>query len=233
MHVLRGHPLRPICDEDRDVRPLECLHRSQERELLDAFVDAAAAADAGRVDEPDVPAAAIDDRVDGVARGPRNVRDDGALLARQPVQEARLPDVGPADDRDTRFAGLGRLLDRRRELLDDRVQQIARSRPLQRRYREKIAEPELVELRGLGLGAPGLGLVRGEQDRLAAAPEPVRDVVLDREDAGLRVDDEHDDVGLVDRRLRLFAHRRFDLALLVVQAAGVDERELAAPPFDR
>ncbi len=38
---------------------------------------------------------------DGVARGPRHWRHDGALGAQQRVQEAGLADVGPPHERDT------------------------------------------------------------------------------------------------------------------------------------
>ena len=56
--------------------------------------------------------------------------------------------------------------------------------------------------------------------------------MLDRQHAGLRVHHEQDDVGVVDRGLGLLAHRLFELPLLVVEPAGVDERELAAAPLD-
>src|SRR5256886_5511685 len=57
--------------------------------------------------------------------------------------------------------------------------------------------------------------------------------MLDRQHPRLRVDDEHDDVGLVDRRLGLPADAGLDLARAVVEAAGVDEGELTSAPFDR
>ena len=56
--------------------------------------------------------------------------------------------------------------------------------------------------------------------------------MLHGKDPGLRIDDEHDDVGLVDRRLRLPADAGLDLALAVIEPASVDERELASPPLD-
>ena len=95
----------------------------------------------------------------------------------------------------------------------------------------ELAEPELVELRGLRLAAPRVRLVRDEDDRLAAATEQVGHVVLDRQDAAQRVDDEEDHIGLCDRGLGLATHRRLDLpGLWIIKAAGVDERELAPAP---
>src|SRR5439155_5360576 len=61
----------------------------------------------------------------------------------------------------------------------------------------------------------------------------IPDVVLARKDAGLGVDAEHDDVGLFDRRLGLATDARLDLAGAVVEATGVDQRELTTAPLDR
>src|SRR5205085_2521768 len=68
--------------------------------------------------------------------------------------------------------------------------------------------------------------------RLPASAQAVRDVVFDREDPGLRVDHEHDDVGFFDRGLGLTPDSRLDLARAVVEAAGVHKRELATPPLN-
>ncbi len=203
------------------------------RVLLDTLLDATPAADAGGVDEhhPARGLAEFDDRVDAVARRPRDLAHDRALGADERVEEARLSDVGAADDGHARVGRLG-FLHRRGQLLGDRVEEIAGADPLDRRDRERRAQAELVELRGLRLAAPGVGLVRDEEHGLSATAEQVGDVVLDRKDAALRVDDEQDHVGLPDRGLRLAAYGRLHLAgLRVVESPGVDERELAAAPL--
>ena len=72
-----------------------------------------------------------------------------ALVADQPVEQRRLADVGPADDRDREDAVVGRascvvglvvLLGRERG--DERVEQLARQAAVQRRDRDRVAEPE-------------------------------------------------------------------------------------------
>src|SRR6266540_1339671 len=154
-----------------------------------------------------------------------------SLTPDQRVQEARLAHVGPSHDRDVRI-GRQLLLHLRWKAIDDRIEQIARSMPLDRGDRIGIAEAELVELRGLRLTAPGVRLVRNKDDRLAAPAKLIRDVVLDGEDAGLRVDDEEDHVGFSDRGLGLTPYGRFHLTCSrIVEAAGVDQRELAPAPL--
>ena len=58
----------------------------------------ALAADAGRVDEHVVHAVARDGFVHGVAGGPGDGGNDGALLAGEGVEQRGFAHVGPADD---------------------------------------------------------------------------------------------------------------------------------------
>ena len=223
VHVLGGQAFRRVREEDRDVGPLERPDGAEQRELLDPLVDAPPPADPRGVHEHDPPALALDDRVDRVARGPR-------LLVR------------PAEDGDAYVGRLRRRLLLLRQPRDDRVEQVAGAGALDRRDRVEVSEPERIELRGLRLAPPGVGLVRREHHRLTAAAEAVGDVVLDGDDPGLRVDDEEHDVGLVDRGLRLAAHGVLEILggfsggprpPRIDEAAGVDERELAAAPLRR
>ena len=176
---------------------------------------------------------ALDDRVDRVARRAGRLAHDGALLFRERVEEARLADVRPPDDRDARVGGLYGLGRLGGQFLDDRVEEVAGPGPLQRGDGVQIAEAERIELGGLRLAAPRVGLVGDEHHGFAAAAQAVGDLVLDRDDAGLRVDDEEDHVGLVDGRLGLPAHGRLDLAGRIVEAAGVHEGELPPAPVRR
>jgi hypothetical protein len=212
---------------------LSSARGAKQRELLDTLVDMPASPDSGRVDQPYSSALALDDRVDRVARRAGYFAHHGPLLAGKTIQETGLPDIRAAHDGDARVGSVRLFFRRRRELRDDRIEKVARADALERRDGVQLPEPELIELRRLRLGPPRLGLVRRHHDRLAASAQAVRDVVLDRKDPRLRVDHEHHDVGLVDRRLGLPADAGFDLARAVVEAAGVHQCELTAAPFHR
>ena len=58
--------------------------------------------------------------------------------------------------------------------------------------------------------AAALGLVGHQNDRLAAAAHALGEFAVGRRDAGPRVDDEEHDIGIIDRRLGLGAHARFE-----------------------
>ena len=84
------------------------------RVVLDALPLLAAAAQARRVDEHERRVAALQHRVDRVAGRARDLRDDHALAADEPVQERRLADVRAAEDRDADRLGADRDLARAR-----------------------------------------------------------------------------------------------------------------------
>src|SRR5256885_5171710 len=115
------------------------------------------ASDPCRVDQADVPALALDDRVDGVARGARDLAHHGALLAGEPVEETRLAHVWTADDRDARLVRIGLVLAGGRKLRDHRVEEVTGPDALEGGHGVELAEAELVKLRRLCLGLPRLG----------------------------------------------------------------------------
>ena len=137
-------------------------------------VDARLAPHARGVDEADRAVVGLDHRVDGVAGGAGQVVHDGALLADEPVEQRRLADVGAADDGDREHlvgqrppasaarsssASLGR------EVLDDRVEQVAGRPAVQRAHRVRVAEAERQELPRRALVAGVVDLVGHEQRR--------------------------------------------------------------------
>ena len=187
--VLRGDALGGIGHQDGDVGPLERVGGAQQRVFLDALFDPASAADAGGVHQHDAAPVEFDELVDAVARRARDLAHDGALRSDERVEEAGLAHVGPTDDRDAWIRGL-LIGHRRRELLHDLVEQVAGADALDRGDGEDLPQTELVELGGLRLPPPRVGLVRDEEDGLAAATQKIGHVVLDREDAGLRVEHE-------------------------------------------
>ena len=98
--VLVGHAFGRVDEEQRGIGAVDRLQRAHEAVVLGRLVDAALAAQAGGVDEAQRAVVGLDDGVDRVARRAGHVVHDRALLADEPVEQRRLADVGPADDRD-------------------------------------------------------------------------------------------------------------------------------------
>ena len=174
----------------------------------------------------------VEHGVDRVARRPRHVGDDHAVLAEDRVQQARLADVRAPEDRDPDrlLADLRR--PRARQARDDRVEQVAGAVAVQRGERDRVAEPEAVELERGIVPARVVDLVREQEDRLVRAAQDLRDLLVARRDPDLRVDDEEHEVGLLDRRARLVGDRARDRRRVGdVDAAGVDQPELRPGPL--
>ena len=101
-HLDQGAVLTPKAarfdDEQRNVAVLERLVDLARHEPVQRAFRAARVA--GRVDEHGLVRAAIQYTEHALARGVRFVGDDAELLADEGVQQGRLADVRPADDRD-------------------------------------------------------------------------------------------------------------------------------------
>ena len=123
--------------------------------------------------------------------------------------------------------GLGRRL---RQGGEHGVEQVARATAVQRRDRHRLAQPEVPQPVGLGLGALVVHLVRREYDGLAGlAQDPDHGlVVVGDPDPG--VDHEQHRVGDVHRDLGLGTDALGEPAGVGVPAAGVDDGEGAAVP---
>src|SRR5439155_15842076 len=129
----------------RDVRAIDRLGRAEEAVVLNA-ADALPAPHPGGVDETDLTEIGPrHQRVDAVPRRPAGLRHDAPLLAKQPVEEARLPDVRPADDREPRLVEVRRRLGPLRQQLDDTVEQVAGPTPVERGDPYRLTEPQSVE----------------------------------------------------------------------------------------
>src|SRR5688572_17715783 len=126
VRVLRGDALGPVRQEDRDVGSFERVRRSQQRVVLDALLDTPTPADTRGIDKHQTTTTELDSRVEAVACRAGSLAHHRALAADQRVEEARLADVRPPDDRDVRI-GRELLFLLRRETLYDDVEQIARS----------------------------------------------------------------------------------------------------------
>src|SRR5205823_12410391 len=125
------------------------------------------APESGRVDEHEGPVAALEHGVDRVARRPGNLGDDHPLAAEERVQERRLAYIRATEDGHADRLLARRLRSLARKERDDRVEQVARAVAVERRQRQRIAEPEPVELERIRVADGVVDLVRDEEHRLA------------------------------------------------------------------
>ena len=180
----------------------------------------------------------LQQRVDGVARGARDVADDQPLLAEQPVHERRLADVGPADDGHRNL--VGRLqrhraadLAGRLQLALDGVHQIVHAGAVLGRDLEHVIEAEREELVHPVARALVVGLVHRQQHRRLGHPANLGgNLVVARHAPFAAIDDEDDQIGLQDGALAVLDDQIVQRVLGVTEdAAGVDEPERHAQPL--
>jgi hypothetical protein len=127
---------------------------------------------------------------------PGDVRDDRAFFAEQRVEQRAFADVRAADDRDRQFvsSGVSRFPGGKRST-------IASSRspvPSPWIAETTIGSPKPRRANSPGieaLHAFGFGLVRDQITGCRVLRMMCHDVVVERREPGLRVDDEDDDVG--------------------------------------
>ena len=98
--VLLGDAHGGVDDEQRHVGAVDGAQAADHGVVLDVLVHGALLTDARGVDHAVVLAVAFDDRIDGVARGARHIRDDGAVVIGEAVGERGLARVWTADNGD-------------------------------------------------------------------------------------------------------------------------------------
>jgi hypothetical protein len=116
---------------------------------------------------------------------PGHLRDDHPLAPDERVQERRLADVRAAEDRD-RDRLLADRPPRRAGSRDDLVEQVARAVAVQRRDRDRVAEPEPVELERLEVAPRVVELVREHEHGLVATAQDLRELLVARRDPASR-----------------------------------------------
>ena len=107
--VLLADVVVRIEHHDHHVRLGDRLQGARDAGTLDRILDPRAAAHAGGVDEQEFAPVALERHQDAVARGAGLLAGDHALLADQAIDQRRLADVRPADDRDADRRGVVRL----------------------------------------------------------------------------------------------------------------------------
>src|SRR3546814_741705 len=130
---------------------------------------------------------------------------------------------------------LRRCLVRVHEGLDDRakrVEQLDQPLAMFGAERERIVEAERIGFHQPRLALLALGLVDAEDDRRVLAAQPARDLLVERGDAGARVDQEQRRVDLTHRFFGLHAHpTRQRRRVLVLEPRGVDDAKGQAEQF--
>ena len=231
--VLLGHALGGVHHEHADVGLVDGAKAAHHTVVLDVLVHEVALAHAGSVDKTVATPVVLDHNVEGVARGAGHVGDDGAVTTGEAVGDGALAHVGPADDGDAqgvcRVGALGCLLGKGR---DDLVEEVARAVAVRGRDGAWLTEAEGVELPDGLLVVGVVELVGHEEDRLLGAAQDARDRLVLLGDAGARVHNEDDGVGLSAGGLGLLADAAGEgvVGLAGLDAAGVDQREVAAVP---
>ena len=151
---------------------------------------------------------ALEVEVDCVAGGARFVERDHALLAEDRVDERGLADVGTPDDRDLDRVGtlrVGRTCCACASSVKRCASGIAASASfdhaahvlaVRRRDRDRLAQPQFVELGNGAVRLQAFGLVDGEHHRPARLAQQVGDVLVLRRQSVAAVDQENDDVAI-------------------------------------
>ena len=178
--VLLHDPLGRVEEDERDIGPVGGLESAQLAVVLDPLPLLAAPAQPRRVDEHEGRVAALQHRVDRVARRARDLGDDHPLAADELVQERRLADVRPPEDRDPDRLGADRDLARAGQARDDLVEQVAGAVAVQPRQGPRLAEPEPMEDGRVGIAARIVDLVREHDHRALGGAEDHGELLVAR-----------------------------------------------------
>ena len=144
--------------------------------------------------------------IDGVARGARHIAHDRAILADKAIGERAFSRVRTTDDGHVdRIIGLRFFVLDAAQVVDDGIEQIARTVAMHRGDRERVAQAKLVELPNGVFHAWGIKLVHRQQDRRLPALEDARDLHVIGNDAGATVHEKDDHIGLLRAHERLLA----------------------------
>ena len=143
-----------------------------------------------------------------------------------------MPDVRAAEDRDADRLLPDRPLGLAREPRHDLVEEVAGAVPVEGRERDRVAEPEPVEIERLVV-APRVVELVGENEHLAPrAAQDLGELLVAGSDPRSRVDDEEHEIGLLDRLPRLLGDLRSERARVgPVDASGVDQPERRPRPL--
>jgi len=205
--ILVRHPLRRIQDDGDQVAPRQHAERADGAVPFETITDSATPPDSRGVDQDERSATETNGRIDRVSRRSGGRRHDDPIDPEQSVQERRLADVRPPDQREARSLRRPRRVRiGRGEVLANRAPKLLEASPMRggrcdERHRPeamKVVEPRIV--RGY------VDLVDGHDERTAGAPEKPREIYVRGSRAGAAVDDQDDTVGISNRAERLLPY---------------------------
>ncbi len=203
---------------------------------------------------PERPLVPLQQRVHRIARRPGYFGDDHAIFTKQAIHQRRLAGVRPTDDRDRyfflralsppalpalRLPGARPPVAPRRtrrvggfQVLGDHFEQIANAVTVLGADLDDAIESEAREFEGGVAGAAIVGLVDGEDHRHAGIARGLGNVFVARDQSFAPVDDEHDEVGGLERLRPVRFHELVQRVLAgAEQAAGVGQLKMDPTPF--
>ena len=229
--ILLGDAIKGIDHQHADIGPLDRLETAGDAEVFGAVVDAAAAADAGGVQQLPGATLPFEGGVDGVAGGAADGTDDGPVLAADRIQQAGFTHVGAADDRqlDRFFAFVFTNDGQEGEGL---IEHLTGAGAMDGGDGVGFAQPQAPEF-GRHRQPPfrGLAFVHRHQHGHGLMPQPLTDGGIGGGEALLAVHHKNCHHGFGQGQSRLLADFRQKFAVIVKdEAAGVDDAEGAIPP---
>ena len=229
--LLVGCSQRAVDHQECHVRLVENPPGPHHRVFLDIVVDLRPPLDARGIDDLERLAVQIDDEVDRVACRAGYIRDQDAVLPGELVQQRRLADVRPADDREARDHVIRNRFAEIRKRLDKTIEQISGIASVQRRDRQGLTQAKRPEMCKIQLDGGTVHLVRHEQVRDAAALQDSSDANVIVGDLRRAVGHEDDNVCTGDRYLGLLPDVcRQLLSRPELPPTGVHDREVAPAP---
>ena len=233
--VLLGHAVLRVDEHQRHIAATDRRKGSDNAVTLQRFVlNLALSADACRVDDDEILAVIGKGRVNGIARGARNIGNHHAFLVENAVGQRGFAHIGAADHGDLDRAvvflaafirhGFG-------QQLAHLLQQVAQSQQVDRGNRMRLAHAQGIELRLVQFAHRGVDLVDHQHHRALGAAKHIRHLIVRSGQAVAPVHEEQDHVRRLDGNFRLAAHlAQQRIVGIGIDTAGIHQREFIILP---
>ena len=206
-------------------------HCAHEAIVLDVLVDNALLAQARRVHDGVEAALMFHGCVDGIARGARHVRDDGAVVVGELVGKRRFARVRTTDDGNVDGVEVVLFPVVFRKQRDHFIEQVAGAGAVKGGNGTRLAQAQLHEFPHGNIVGGVVEFVHRKKNRLLATAEDVGHRLVVGVDAGLAVNQEDDDVGLVGSGKRLSGDGALEgIVAAHLDTTGIDDFEGTAVP---
>ena len=233
LRVLLRDPLLCVDHNDHHIRPLDRRYRPDDHVVFQILFYLVFAADARCIDEDIFFSVIGDFRVHGIPGCPGNIRYDQPLFPQQPVDEGAFSDIRFPDDRDFRARVLLFRGGSGRKKPENLIQKISDPGTVCRGDRVRIPDSEIIELIDCRfIPLPAVNLIHHKKHRLMASAEHVSDLRVRVDQSLLQICQKQNDIGGIDRNLRLLSHLRKDnITCVRLNTACIDQRKPAVEPF--